>query len=296
MTGRPASDPGSHRAIPRAQVTPLDPPEGATSVSIAHRREELFLQRFERNLAKVTRIFQPIEKKAYSIKAVSLDPEVEDPYKNVVDVLKNHGIYDRELLERLPHNRSTRYTIPPPGLFGRKKPKLVVAGVVRSPIGDLARLGGVLEPMGRAELQEVVREQVRDDGAYHVLGVLSTVGWANELWEHVPRGENYALILTEQTPTSGWRLAHSLPKPLEELVSIFDPENLDEKVSRTFYWIIENPELSIPGGHVETSELLEMLGVTRDILETALKQVEQENPRLKIVKVGGREILKRDRY
>ena len=70
----------------------------------------------------------------------------------------------------------------------------------------------------------------------------------------------------------------------------------DLGISRAFYWIVENAELQIPGGHVEVEGVLDALGVTGDVLKAALKQVEQENPRIKRIAIDGREILKRDRY
>ena len=278
------------------RVTPVQPPQGSVTVEVARRREELFLQRFERNLLRVQRIYQPREKRYYSMQAESLDPVIDDPYQQVVDVLKAHNLYDRRLLESLPHDRSTRYTLPTPGLFRRKKPRLVVAGIVRSPVADLARLGGAVEPLGREELLEVVRTEVRDATAYHILGVLSTVGWSEEAKERMPRGDSFALVLVEQAQNGGWLLTDTLSAKHRELLTVFDPEDFTEKVSRTFYAVIDEPELKIPGGHIEVGRLIETLGVDREILDAALKQVEQENPRIQVTEVGGRQILKRARY
>ncbi|MFQ5653134.1 MAG: MerR family transcriptional regulator [Planctomycetota bacterium] len=277
-------------------VTPLTPPEGAITVDDARRREEHFLERFERNLAQVPRVFHPIEKKHYAIKPSALDPEVDDPYQRVVEVLKRLGNYDRALLERLPHDRSTRYALPPRGLFGKRKPRIVIAGIARSPIAELARLGGVLEPLPAGVLQDTIQEHLREPAAYHVLGVLSTVGWDPAVRATLPRGENFAVVLVEQTEGGGWDLSHTLPKKLHGLLALFDPEDLGEKVSRAFYRIVGHPELKIPGGHVPVENLIEELRVTRDVLDLALKQVAQENPRIQRTEVSGREILKRDRF
>ncbi len=266
------------------EVTPLDPPEGAVTIEAARHREEVFLQRFERNLARVESIYHPLEKRSYKLRASTLDPEVDDPYQQVVSILKESRLYDRGLLEKLPHDRATRYTIPPPGLFGRKKPRFVLAGIARSPIAELARLGGVLEPLGAEVLQAVIRRQVISDEAYHVLGVLSTVGWHPSMGGRLPRGENFAVVLVEQTPAGGWNLTHTLPKKLQNLLSVFDPEDFGEKVSRTFYRVIEHPELKTVGGEpVSIEKLLEELAVTREVLDTALKQVEQEDPRIRLL-------------
>ncbi len=284
----------SAKSHPR--VTPLSPPDGAVCTESARRREEQFLERFDRNLGRIGRIYSPLEKRTYPVKASSLDPEIVDPYQRVVGILKALERYDRVLLDSLPHDRSTSYAFPPAGLFGRKKAKLVLAGIVRSPIEVLARAGGALEPLGREPLLEAVHEHLRGETTYHVFGVLSTVGWEPRLFDQPPRGENFSVVLIEPLTGGGWRLGDSLPKKLAEIRTVFDPEEFGEKVSRTFYRIMENAELSIPGGHVEVDPFLETIGVNREVLKAALDQVEQEDSRVRMTSVAGRDILKRDRY
>lgn len=277
-------------------VTPLALPEGAVDVDEARRREEQFLRRFEQNLSKFERIHSPAEKKTYAVRPGTLDPQIEDPYQRVVDLLKEKGLYDRSLLERLPHDRCTRFTLPPPGLFGRKSPKLVVSGVALSPIDQLASVGGAVRPLGEPDLARVIRDQVRHRGAYHVIGVLSTVGWDPELFRSPPHQEDLAVVLIERDEIGGWRLSHSLPKDLAGLAIAYDPETLDEKVRRAFYRVMEHPELKIPGGHVEVERFLEEIELPREVLDLAMKQVTHEDPRLKFVQVSERELIKRDRF
>ena len=277
-------------------VTPLSPPTGSVTIDAARQREEHFLQRFERNVARLQRVFHPKEKKYYTFRGESLDPEVHDPYQDVVSILKENDLYDRRLLESLPHDRASRYLLPPPGIFGKKKPKLVVSGVVRSPIGELARLGGVLNPLGVDAVREVLRTEMKAAGAFYVFGILSTVGWDSDVKARLPRGEDFALVLIEQTEGGGWSFTDSLPEKLKELLPVFDPEDFTEKVSRTFYRVIEEPELQIPGGHIEVEKLLQQLGVESDVLDVALQQVTQENSRIELTEVSGRRIIKRARY
>ena len=279
-----------------ASVTPLRLPEGAVDVDEARRREECFLRRFEQNLSKFERIHSPLEKKTYAVRPGLLDPQVEDPYQRVVDLLKERGIYDRTLLERLPHDRSSRFTFPPPGLFGRRTPKLVIAAVAVSPIEQLATVGGSARRLGEPDLARIIREQVRHRGSFHVIGALSTVGWDEELLRSPPHQEELAVVLVAEDPGGGWRLSHSLPKELAGLAVAFDPETLDEKVRRAFYRVIEHPELRIPGGHLEVSEFLTEIDLPREVLDLAMKQVTHEDSRLRIVTVSGRELLKRDRF
>ncbi len=287
---------GSEFDRPGASVTPLKLPEGAVDVDEARRREERFLRRFEQNLAKLERIYSPVERKSYTIRSGMLDPQVEDPYQRVVDLLKERGLYDRALLERLPHDRASRFTLPPPGLFGRRTPKLVIAGVAVSPIEQLATVGGSARKLSEPDLARVMREQLRHRGAFHVLGVLSTVGWEESLHRSPPHQEDLAIILVEEEADGGWRISHSLPKKLAGLAVIFDPETLDEKVRRTFYRVIEHPELKIPGGHIEVEAFLLEIELPREVLDLAMKNVTHEDSRLKIVTVSGRELLKRDRF
>ena len=277
-------------------VTPLKLPEGAVSLDEARRREEQFLRRFEQDLLKLERIYSPLEKKSHTLKPGALDPQVEDPYQRVVDLLKEKGLYDRALLERLPHDRATRFSLPLPGMFGRKAPKLVIAGVAISPIEKLAAVGGAIQPLGEPDLARVIREQVRQRDAYHVLGVLSTVGWEAEVFRSPPQHENVTTILVQVDETGGWSVSHSLPKELQALAVAFDPETMEEKVRRVFYRVMEHPELKIPGGHVEVESFLEDVDLPRDILNLAMRQVSHEDSRLKIVAVSGRELIKRDRF
>jgi DNA-binding transcriptional MerR regulator len=279
-----------------ASVTPLELPAGAVDIDEARRREEHFLRRFEQNLASIERIYSPVERRSYAIREGLLDPQVEDPYQRVVDILKEKGIYDRTLLERLPHDRATRFTLPPRGLFGRRMPKLVVAGVAASPIARLATVGGSARSLGEADLARVIREQMRHRGAFHLLGVLSTVGWEESLHRAPPHQEDLAVVLVDQAEGGGWRVSHSLPKELAALAMAFDPETIEEKVRRLFHRVIEHPELRIPGGHVAVDGFLAEVCLPRELLDRAMRQVTHEDSRLKIVTVSGRELLKRDRF
>ena len=279
-----------------ADVTPLKLPEGAVEVDEARRREEQFLRRFEHNLTKLERIYSPLEKKSYTIRPGMLDPQVEDPYQRVVDLLKEKGLYDRALLERLPHDRCTRFSLPAPGLFGRKPPKLVIAGVAVSPIEQLASVGGAVRPLGEPDLARVIREQLRVRGAYHVLGVLSTVGWEEDLFRAPPQQEGLSLVLVQVDRNGGWSTSHTLPSELSALSIAYDPETLDEKVRRAFLRVIDHPELKIPGGHVDVEAFLVEIDLPREVLDLAMRQVSHEDSRLKIVAVSGRDLLKRDRF
>ncbi|MGE3165814.1 MAG: hypothetical protein AB7O52_12990 [Planctomycetota bacterium] len=284
----------SSRGSSGLRVTPLQAPADATTPAAARTRERVFLERFQRNFERLTQVYSPVDRKTYPTKGV---PGIaDDPYPRLVEVLRHNGLFDPALLDALPHNRSLRYELPTGGWLRRAKPKVVVAATARSPLGELARLGGVLAPQGREPVQEFVNEQVRAPGAYHVLGVLSTVGWDEALWDQVPRGENYAVVLVEQRGGAGWRVEHSLPKELASILSLFDPEDLDEKVARTFYWVTQQPELKVPGGHLDVGRVSSLLGVTRSVLDLALQQIQREDSTLKVAQVGGREILKRDRY
>lgn len=292
---RPSSSKSTPGTEPSAvEVTPLQAPEGAVTRAEALTRERHFLERFERNFARLEKLHCPVDGKSYSTNGAAAT--ADDPYRNVVEVLKARGLYDPSLLDCLPHDRSVRFEMPTGGLFRRKKPRLIVTAIASSPVGDLAQIGASLEAMTRESLQALIRDQVRESDAYHVLGVLATTGWAPEVFERIPRGQNYGVVLVERTSSGGWRLADSLPKELGNVVSVFDPEEFDEKVARAFYWIEQQAELKIPGGHLDLERVTTALEITRDVLDVALKQVSQEDEALKVTEVGGREILKRDRY
>ncbi|MCA8959545.1 MAG: MerR family transcriptional regulator [Planctomycetes bacterium] len=279
-----------------ARVTPLSSPTGTLRVSPFRRLEEKYLDRFERSIATLSRVFDPLENRYHSVREHALDPEILDPYQKVVSTLKALGRYDRSLLEELPHDRATRYSFPCAGLLGRKKPKVIITAACRSPIEALARGESPSAPFGRDDLDEVIAEHCRPTSAFHVLGILATTSWEPGLIERPPRHERVGLVLIQPRPGGGWKIGDTLPKRLSELRSLFDPEQESEKVSRVYARLTEDPELRIPGGHLEVEPLIESLGVSREVLGKALDQVRADDPRLQLTRVAGKEILKRDRY
>ncbi len=281
---------------PQVQVIPLAPPRGATSIEEARRREERFLERFQRNFARRERVLDPIRRKAYSTRRAARRPEIADPYPRLASILKSHAIYDRGLLECLPHDRAVRYSLPARRLWRRAAPRVVIVAAARSPIARLARLGGTLEPLGRDAVLETIEAEVRTPRAFHVMAILSTVGWERELTARPPCGEGFALVLVEPAAGGGWQCHSSLPDALGDLVALFDPEDFNEKVNRAYYAIQEEPELRLPGGHVEVERFLATHTIDRTVLDAAVKQVALEDPRLHLAEVGGRQILKRARY
>lgn len=274
-------------------VTPLEPPAGAVTRDLARIRELRFLERFERNVARLDRLQHPVERRSYALRGCKI--EREDPYPRLVELLKRHGLHDTQLLDALPHERAARMEIPARGLLWRRAPRMVVAAAALSPLEALARHGAALDPLGREAVAEAVARHSRP-GAYLILGLLSTVGWEPALCAQVPRGELYSVVLVEQSAGGGWSLADSLPRELAALATVFDPEDLDERVGRVLAWLGTQPELRIPGGHLDLERVATRLGVSGTVLDRAVTQICKQDPTLGRASVGGREILKRDRF
>ncbi|MFN0056880.1 MAG: hypothetical protein ACKVX7_00355 [Planctomycetota bacterium] len=279
-----------------AAVTPLVLPSSATTIQQARGHEQQFLERFQRSFARVKRVYSPLDKCHYTLAAADRVGEWTDPYPVVANLMKEARLYDSELLESLPHNRSLRFIVRTRSLLGRRKPRVAVVAASRSPLARLARTGGAIERLDAAELHQAIREQLRAPGVYHVLGLLSTVGWSHDVTQRVPRGEDFAVVLIEPAAPGGWKLYDSLPKPLGELRAVFEPEEHHEKVTRVLELLRQVPELRIPGGHVEIEALLNEFGVDDEVLDEALRLLSQEESRIKRVAVSGRPLLKRDRY
>ncbi|MEM7167001.1 MAG: hypothetical protein AAF581_16175 [Planctomycetota bacterium] len=275
-------------------VSAVELPAGAIRREQANAREKRFLERVERRVANIDRIFHPPDKKFYSFRGARR--EFSDPYTLVAETLRRLGIFEPALLDQLPHNRVLRYSVGGGGWLRKKKPKVVLCAAVQSPVEDLARFGGTVTPLGRGAVQAVVEQYVKDSDTYYLIGVLSTVGWEDSLWETPPRGDNYAVLLIEETASGAWRVEHSLVPELAPIAAVFDPEDHDEKTARVYYWVTNHVELRIPGGHTDVERALEELRVDRATFDKALAQIAQEDSALKVETVGGREILKRDRY
>lgn len=294
-TGR-GEDSGNSHNNPSSdlKVQAVELPEGAVQREQATRREKRFLERFDKATDKIEQVYHPGEKRYYPFRGARRD--FIDPYTLVAETLRRLGIFEPALLDQLPHNRVLRYSLGGGGWIRKKKPKVVVCAAVQSPVEDLARFGGTVTPLGRGAVRAVVDEYVRDSSTFHVLGILSTVGWDADVTAAIPRGDNYVVLLIEETETGAWRVQHSLPEELANLALAFDPEHLDEKVLRVATWIQNHMELRIPGGHTDVERAVETLQVERIVFDRGVEQVQQEDGALKVETVGGREILKRDRY
>ncbi|MBN1444462.1 MAG: hypothetical protein JXA90_17245 [Planctomycetes bacterium] len=266
----------------------------ARSREMARELENVFIRGFESAYGNLDAVFDPRDRRKYSTRSSSRDPEIADDYLRVVEILKRERRFDRELFDTLPLGKSTRFRIDAGRRAGRQR-RIEIVGASWSPIEDLVRDGTSTARAGRADLCRLLDRIVRGGSAFCYIGVHSTVGWESEVTRFPPRGDDYRVALVEQDEEAGWLLWHDFPPEAARVAALFDPEPRAEKVERCRRRLEMLPDLRVRGGFVVLGEIPARMGVSEDILSEALERLTREASGLRVQEVKGRRILKRDR-
>jgi DNA-binding transcriptional MerR regulator len=278
-----------------ARVTPVSLPEGAVLVDKAKALEELFIGRFDESLAELRRVPHPIEQQLYPAGARDRIHLKRTRADEVIDLMKRHRIYERELLEALPLDEISEYRMFTRSIFGKKDVRVVLAACCVSPLEDFIVKKCSTRRGGPSELDRVLDAVGPREGVFYYIGVLSTTGWQPGIERHIPAAQNVLCALVENRGGTGWHLRFHEDDRWGGLARLFDPESEREKVERVRRALATHPELMLRGGHVILKNLRADLGVPEPILAQAVREVLASDEDLSLLEVGGKEILKRRR-
>ncbi|MCA8940819.1 MAG: hypothetical protein KDB07_13455, partial [Planctomycetes bacterium] len=158
-------------------------------------------------------------------------------------------------------------------LFGNAKPKISISASVWSPMDALSS-GSVPygeELAGHEEIETVLRQLLvhERDEIFYYIGICSTSGWEDDLFEMPPDGINYAIALIEPR-FPGWAVSAPETWPLA-VQAAFQPDTIEDMRKRLLRIITTHPELEEEGGLLLVSELAEHTGVPEAIV---LEEVE----------------------
>lgn len=283
--------------VPPAEprVTPAVLPEGAVLVEKAKALEELFVSRFDEALSELRRVPHPVEQQLYPAGPRDRIHLKRTRADEVIDLMKRHRIYERELLEALPLDEISEYRIFTRSIFGKKDVRVVLAACCVSPLEDFILKKCSVRKGAPADLDRALEAVAPRDGVFYYLGVLSTTGWQQGIERHMPARPNVLLALVENRGGTDWHLRHHDDDRWGGLARLFDPESEREKVERVRRALESHPELLLRGGHVILKNLRSDLGVPETILAAAVREVLANDEELSILEVGGKEILKRRR-
>jgi DNA-binding transcriptional MerR regulator len=281
---------------PREETAAPGPePRGGITAEAARAAEELFLGRFDETMARVCRLPHPLEEALYPANPRDRIHLKRTRSDEVIEVMKRHRVYDRDLLDALPLDEVSEYRVFTRSIFGRKDVRVVVAACCVSPLATMIVHRRAEAPAGPADLERAIEAVSPREGAFYYLGVLSTTGWTDEAERHLPQAPNVLACLLEAGEGTAWHLRYQPDERWSGLYRLFDPESEREKIERVKHRILSQPDLQLRGGHILVKRLREEFDVPRSVLAGAILEVVREDPDLTIEDVAGREIIKRRR-
>ncbi|HVY61712.1 MAG TPA: MerR family transcriptional regulator [Planctomycetota bacterium] len=278
-----------------AKVTPLSLPEGAVLLEKARALEELFIGRFDEAMGEIQRVPHPIEQQLYPAGARDRIHLKRTRSDEVIDLMKRHRVFERELLEALPLDEVSEYRVFTRSLFGKKEVRVVLAACCVSPIEDFITRKCSLAQAGPRELERALNAVGPREDAFYYMGILSTTGWEKGVERWIPARPNLLVALVENRGGTEWGVKQHEDERWGGLGRLFDPESEREKVERVKRRLETHPELSLRGGHVIVKNLRADLQVNEVVLSAAIREVLARDRDLSLMEVGGKEILKRRR-
>lgn len=268
-------------------------PEGAVLREEARELEEIFIQGFEANFKRIDHIRSPLDGKVYGVAASDKSHFKANTNSEIVEIMREYRLFDKNLLERMPLNETSKFKIIEKPFLGRARTRLVIAAGVLSPLEEYILKGYSNKKLDFSLLDRFIKSMAMKSDSFYFLGVFSTTGWERELKENPPRGQNWSIVLVEKNQGGGWKIFGGEGR--EGCDWIFDPESEEEKIERCVDYLRTCDDLKVRGGFVFFHDVEETLGVPRPIVEKGLLRIREEDPAVQREEVEGREIIKRSR-
>ena len=256
--------------------------------------EEIFTDRFELGLKRVSEVTNPLDGKIYPIGKATA-PLFFHKEGEIADRMKALGVYERDILAEMPRNRLAVLRLRKGTFFGKGSPRVVIAAVSVSPIETFILEGGSAEPLGLAEMNRAVDDVAKNGDVFYFLGILATTGWADEVKGRLAQGPNFLVAAVENLEGSRWSVTLNPDKRWGRVPSAFDPETRPEKLARCQAYFSGHEGLRVKGGHVVLQHAREDLGVPEDIFERAVADAAVRDPAVQVMEISGKKILKRSR-
>ena len=259
--------------------------------------ENIFITRFQTNFKEFRnfgRIFHPLEGKVYP--AANSDKEGIQSNKNlrVIQLMKQHKIFDRSVLDEMPVNQVSRFEIQARSFLGKKNLKIVVAAICLNPLEALV-CGAPSKKLGLINVEQAIKSIVKETGVFYYLGIASTSGWEGAIREQIPKGMNWLVGIVENLGSTEWNMFFPDRDNWNNMENIYDPETEGEKIARCKSFLLNHRELQLRGGHLTLDELPRELNVPDYLLVSAIEELLAEDKQLEVKEVSGRKILKRQR-
>lgn len=260
----------------------------------ARRLERLFIRRCKENLQNAGEIFNPLKDDAIRYSFAEEHYEPHTSRKSIKEIMEENEIYDKPLLDRVPLGRRFHYAVYDYGIFD-KKLVVIASAFVRCEFADFVRDGKSATPVGVSEVESTRLDAMQKSDIFHYIGVYGLCGFEEAVSSLPLSGPNWELALVTHVKGTEWKIVSGEPERRKSVLALFDPEKESEKLWRAKSIITSSPELSVSGGFLVLSDLVEESGMTAQIVRKAADEFCAQNKAMVIERVEGKLILKHSR-
>lgn len=255
---------------------------------------DLFVARCKENIQNACEIPNPLRGGTVSVHYAEEHYEPHSLRKSVKQIMEENEIYDKELLDRVPRGRYSHYTVYDYGLFD-KKASVVISVFVRGELADFVKDGRSATPVPASEVEAARLEAMQHPELFHYIAVFGLCGFAPDVYSLPLSGPNWELALVTHVEGTAWKVESGEKTRRETVLSLFDPEKESEKLWRARSIIKAAPDLSVSGGFVVLSDIVEKSGLAPEIVQQAAREFCAQDKSLDMERVEGKLILKRSR-
>jgi hypothetical protein len=256
--------------------------------------EDLFFRRCKENLQKASEIPNPLSGDSVSVSYAEEHYEPHSLRKSVKRIMEENEIYDKALLDRVPRGRYFHYTVYDYGLFD-KKAAMVVSAFVRGELADFVKDGRSTAPVPASEVEAARLDAMQRPELFHYIAVFGLCGFAPDVYSLPLSGPNWELALVTHVEGTAWKIVSGEKTRRQTVLVLFDPEKESEKLWRARSIIKAAPDLSVSGGFVILSDIVEESGLAPGIVQRAAEEFCSQDKSLDMERVEGKLILKRSR-
>ncbi len=211
----------------------------------------------------------------------------------VREELARRGLFDPDLLSRLPQNRRVvmrgyerRWW-----RFGKRPTGVVIASVLAPPGQYISResADSPAPPVGLADLLEHVRRIAPTADVPHVIGVCSPSGFTDEVKHSHLDLPNVTLVVVEPRADGGWAVTSLSDAADEPIRRLFDPDTTARKMERVRQEI-EARRADLLTGGLSAGDLAERMGLPTPLVVQAFRQAALADPELR-ASASGADVL-----
>lgn len=273
---------------------PKEPEQKELNSKGAIRLERLFIDRCKENLQTVQDIPNPLNKETLRQHFAEEYYEPHTLRSRVKEIMEENEIYDKPLVEKVPRGRYLHYTVYEHGIFD-KKPAVMISAFVKCELADFVKNGKSSTPTAAADIETARLDAMKEPDLFHYIGIFGLCGFTKEACSLPLSGPNWELALVKHVDGTAWRIISGEPLRHKTMLALFDPEKKSEKLWRAKNLIESSPELTVSGGFVILSDIVENSGLSPEIIKKAAQEFCAQDKSVGLERVEGKLIIKRSR-